>query len=258
MHRELNRCVCPHPHLSPLYESALGAIFLTHRQLSVYRKNPFFKVRRSVVLGSSLMNQDFFTRVDNYRKASPPKDIDAAIVYSRHEIKGFEQARQYCEDRDIECSIIKAVPPEKVLDILERSKRFVFLPQGPEPAGRLLLEARFLGCEVITNTLTGVTGESWWNLPDDLALAVVRDAPHRFWRIVESLRAKPSFTATTQPLHFGRLAAPLVNTILGVTQPVLFTGTVLARAARTRKRYILQPESVQIEPIPSPERSDTA
>lgn len=250
-HQQLNRCICPHPHLSSLYASALGTIFLTHRQLGVYRQNPFFKARRPIVLGSSLMNEDFFERADAHLKTPTPKDIEVAIVYSQNKIKGFEQARQYCEDAGIEPYIIKALPPTGVLDILARSKQFVFLPQGPEPAGRLPLEARFLGCEVITNNLTGVCGESWWNLPDAMALEVVRDAPHRFWRIVDHLRTASSKTpdqdTPPQPLRFGKFAAPLTNTLLSITQPLVLTGPILARATRTRQRFLKQAESVRVD-----------
>lgn len=62
-----------------------------------------------------------------------------------------------------------------------------------------LLEARFLGCEVISNDNAGVCGEPWWRLPHDLALEVARDAPARFWRIVEDCAArKPADRASLE------------------------------------------------------------
>lgn len=186
LHRHAQWCVCPHPNFAPLYRTALATIFLTHRQLAVYQANPFFDTRRASVLGSSLMNEAFFERVERVREAPPARDIDWAVVYSRNAIKGFEQARAWCEQRGIEPFVIRDMEPHEVLDVLERTRRFIYLPIGLEPAGRMLLEARFLGAQVVSNPNAGVAGESWWNLGAEQALEVVRDAPRRFWRIVES------------------------------------------------------------------------
>ncbi|MBA2665308.1 MAG: hypothetical protein H0U74_23670 [Bradymonadaceae bacterium] len=246
MHQRLNRCICPHPHLSGLYARALGSIFLTHRQLAIYKANPLFEARRPMVLGSSLMNRDFFRRVDSYREQPYEKDIEAAVVFSKNRIKGYEPALEHCQTIGISPHVIKDLSPGEVLDVLARSKRLVFLPQSPEPAGRLPLEARFLGCEVITNGLTGVCGESWWNLPDALALEVVRDAPLRFWRIVEHLRTSPSEAVAGAPTRLAKIAAPVVNAALAVAQPVMLVGPILALAARHNQREIRRAESVSI------------
>ena len=72
---------------------------------------------------------------------------------------------------------------------LARAERLVFMPEWYEPASRLALEARFLGCEVVSNERLGVGGEPWWTEPDEIGLEVVRTAPERFWTIVERFRA---------------------------------------------------------------------
>jgi hypothetical protein len=51
----------------------------------------------------------------------------------------------------------------------------------------MVVEARLLGCEVVVNDHVGVSGESWWNLPQELAVEFLKDAPNRFWRLVEEL-----------------------------------------------------------------------
>ncbi len=189
-HRHDHRCVCPHPHLRDLYDSALGTLFLTHRQREHCRRNPFFKAPRSLVIGSSLMNRDFFERVERFRADPPPIEHEMTIAYSSCPRKGYEEAMDYCRRQGIEePMIIRDLQPPEVLDVLERSRQFVFLPLGLEPGGRMLLEARFLGCDIVGNRTIGVCGESWWNLDDPSALQIVGDAPHRFWRLVERLRA---------------------------------------------------------------------
>lgn len=189
-HRWKNRCVCPHRRLRPVIASSLGMIFLTHLQLSVYRQNPFFRLPTVVVLGSSVFGKDFFDLVA--KGSSSPDRGDrpgTCIPYSTHAIKGYRAALAYCRERAIEPQVIRNLSPAEVLNTMQRCGRFVFLPAQMEPAGRMPVEARFLGCEVVTNEHVGVTGESWWQLPDIRALEVLRDAGPRFWRLVEQLRS---------------------------------------------------------------------
>ncbi|AWV89312.1 hypothetical protein [Bradymonas sediminis] len=239
IHRQTQRCICPHPGFSALYKTALGTIFLTHRQLAVYQKNPFFELGPHQVLGSSLMNQAFFERVDAVRaQAEQTRDIDTAVIYSRHKIKGVKEAIEYCEARGVEPFVIRDMTPEGVLDTFSRTRRFVYLPAGLEPAGRVLVEARFLGASVISNPNAGVAGESWWNLDDAAALEVLRDAPARFWRFIEvwleqdeaGARA-PLKSVRVPPL--ARAIAPAANVVLRGCET--FIPAKLVRAAHQNK-----------------------
>lgn len=184
VHKFLQRCICPHQKWRALYQTALGAIFLTQRQMRVFQRNPFFQPPRSAIIGATLMNEAFFERVERVQSDSRERDIEAAILGSGQHIKGTEAAQNFCLKRGVDPFVIRGLEPEEVLDMLERCQTFVYLPEGLEPAGRMLVEARFLGCGVVANAHTGICGELWWNLPDDLALEFVRDAPLRFWRLV--------------------------------------------------------------------------
>jgi len=193
-HRIFQRCLCPHTGLRRLYDTALGAIFLTHRQLAVFEMNPFFRVRATRVVGSSLFEEAFFDR--------PPKaSTRSGTVYfeSRAKIKGGAAARRFAEENGWSPSPIKDLTPPEVLDLFERSERFVYLPLGLEPAGRMVVEARFLGCQVIANDHVGVCGESWWHLEDEQAIQVLKDAPKRFWRLVDEIAH--GLTAPLPPLN---------------------------------------------------------
>lgn len=203
LHRYAQSCNCPHRALADLYKTALGAIFLTHRQLATHLSNPFFRCPRAVVLGSSLMNRAFFERV---RRAREPGQ-GTVVVHSANRIKGSAASERWCHQQGFEPSVLRDVPPDAVLDAFERACRVVYLPQGLEPAGRIIVEARFLGCEVVTNGNAGVCGESWWHLPDEQALAVLADAPARFWRLLQHLMAQPGAAAHAG----GRVAFPAMR-----------------------------------------------
>jgi hypothetical protein len=182
VHRFLGRCTCRHRRLQPVIASALGMIFLTRLQQSAYRSNPFFKPPESDVLGSPVFAQSFFERIARLKRGGERRDT--CIAWSAQRIKGFRAAREWCRRRGIEPQVIRRLNPPAVLDLMQRCHRFVFLPTQMEPAGRMPVEARFLGCEVVVNRHVGVTGEPWWRLPDAQALEVLKDAGPRFWRLV--------------------------------------------------------------------------
>lgn len=190
VHRRRQRCTCRHPRWQRVYASSLGTVFLTHRQAQVFLENPFFTPPRTAVLGSSLMDDAFLDRARQALDADEEttRDIEAAILDSGQRIKGTEPAREFCRARGVEPFEIGGLSPDEVLDVLERTQTFVYLPLALEPAGRMLVESRFLGCSVVANGYTGVVGESWWNLEDDDALEILADAPDRFWRIVDRFR----------------------------------------------------------------------
>ncbi len=246
IHRYGQRCICPHPHLRRLYDRARGAIFLTHRQLAAFRANPFFGVDNALVLGTSLMNRDFFSRVD--AQSETRRNIEGCVMYSSSAFKGYEPARRYCVERGCEPFVIRNLSPEEVLDVFERTRQFVYLPRGREAAGRMVLEARFLGCEVVANQNVAICQESWWHLGDDKALEVVRDGPKRFWRLVQRLcRRSDGEPTTSGGGRLRRAVDPMVNAGLSLIQRVGCTGplirrmTAQSRSAECHPRVVSRP-----------------
>ena len=186
IHRFFQHCICPHWHLRSLYREALGVIFLSHRQRKIYHQNPFFHCSRELVLGSPVMNRSFFERIERFHARSGKKE-GVCVAFARGPSKGFDQAIKYCRSRGIRPRIIRDMKPDQALDVFERSSQFVFLPQAPEAAGRMAVEARLLGCDVVVNRYVGVAGEDWWHQSDSQALKYVQGAAARFWKLVQSL-----------------------------------------------------------------------
>lgn len=189
VHYYFHRCICPHLKLRKLYSSAMGVIFLTYKQLERNKKNPFFRYKKNFILGSSAMNLDFFKRVEEYKnEVEKIKKEGAAVFFSPHRAKGYERSLKYCKENGLKINLIKNVSPVEVLEIFKISKSFVFLPESIEGAGRMAIEARFFGCDVVVNENVGIAGEAWWNFSDKKALEVVKDTPYRFWRIVRDIK----------------------------------------------------------------------
>jgi hypothetical protein len=188
LHRVTRRCVCGQARFGALFRSALGAIFLTRRQLARYRQNPFVQLPPSEVLGCSVMGPEFFEAVRAFQ-ANPPRKSGTVVVHSGSSLKGFPAALAYCKKLGIEPTVLKNASHPELLAALARAERLVFLPSWYEPASRLAVEARFLGCEVVSNERLGVGGEPWWTEPDHVGLEVLRTAAERFWATVERFRS---------------------------------------------------------------------
>jgi len=186
VHYFLGRCICPHFNLRPLYKNAQGVIFLTHLQYNTYKSNPFFTGRKERILGSSAFSKQFIHRVEKTRRNKVERD-GCAVLFSPHRCKGFHESLEYCRSRGVEPVQIKGIAPEEVLDLFEKVSEFVYLSRGIEWAGRMPVEARFLGCKVVINDNVGVGGEAWWEWDDERAFEFLKKTPERFWKLVEEL-----------------------------------------------------------------------
>jgi hypothetical protein len=184
-HRLTDRCLCRQTRFGKLFETALGAIFLTRRQRARYEKNPFLRLPPTEVLGCSVMGTAFFEAVRRQRE-HPLSKHGTVVVHATSPHKGYAAALAHCHELGIEPTIVREASQDELLEKLARAERLVFLPAWHEPASRLAVEARFLGCELVTNDRLGVAGESWWSEPDEVGLEVLRSAPDRFWRLVET------------------------------------------------------------------------
>jgi hypothetical protein len=211
-HRRFQRCACPHPALRGFFASAAGVVFLTAFQERIYRKNPFFTCGPSRMLGSSLFE---LASLERASRGSTERRDGTCVFASPHRIKGFRAARRYCRDHGIEPSLIRGLAPDDVLALFARSERFVYLPIGPEWAGRMVVEARLLGCEVVLNDNVGVSGEPFWGGSRAQALEFVADGPARFWRLVEELLNEPR-RAPAQPAP--SVPAQVLDQLLGVAR----------------------------------------
>jgi len=184
------RCWCPHRHLAELYRSARGVLFLTKRQQQVFLANPFFRTAAQAVIGSSLFGAATLERLSHLGSESAARS-GALYVWAPDRIKGTDVARRYCEQRRLKATMIRDKTPAEVLEMMGTARTFVYLPIGLEPGGRMPVEARLAGCEVVVNPNVGVYGEDWWHFDRAGALAHLGEAPRRFWRLIERFFERP-------------------------------------------------------------------
>ena len=70
----------------------------------------------------------------------------------------------FCKKKNIPYQLVKSSNYFHFLELLSKNEKFIFLPRSPETLSRLVVEARMLGCKVITNQMVGATHEEWFKL----------------------------------------------------------------------------------------------
>jgi glycosyltransferase involved in cell wall biosynthesis len=86
-----------------------------------------------------------------------------AVLKSGNPIKNQIGAENFCRERNLEYDLISAPNPSELLEKLSSYETLVYLPLVPESFCRLVVEAKMVGCKVITNKFVGATSESWFS-----------------------------------------------------------------------------------------------
>ncbi|MBX9811961.1 MAG: hypothetical protein K2Y16_10170 [Burkholderiales bacterium] len=163
--------------LSPLHQR------ITYRVLQLDDSTPHFVMKPSID-GSRFYNRNL------------ERDIDYLFVGVIGEAKGLAAMRARFRDADIHFAGRLApgagldfgtyhghVPYDKVPELMNRARHFVFLPRWPEPQGRVVVEAALCGCKLITNENVGAT-----SFPFDISrIENFRNAADEFWERIENL-----------------------------------------------------------------------
>lgn len=90
------------------------------------------------------------------------KNSKAAIINDPNVIKGTKEAVAVCESKNIDYDLLEKIRYEDYLSTLAKYETFVFFPKTLESFCRVLLEARMMGCKLVTNNLNGCTYEPWF------------------------------------------------------------------------------------------------
>jgi hypothetical protein len=90
------------------------------------------------------------------------KNNSAMIINDPNTIKGTKESISLCQKKGVDFNLIAKLPYESYLGQLAIHEKFVFLPKTLESFCRVILEARMLGCKLITNNLNGCTYEPWF------------------------------------------------------------------------------------------------
>lgn len=90
------------------------------------------------------------------------KTIEYAIFDSKNRNKGMQVAIEYCRKNNLKYELLPLQQYDKFIDNLSKVKNLVFFPQWLETFSRVSIEAKILGCKIITNKLIGAASEPFF------------------------------------------------------------------------------------------------
>ena len=85
-----------------------------------------------------------------------------SIMNSSTGHKNTSGSIKYANQNNIEFELIQSQDYHEFLLKLSKNDKFLFLPKTPETLSRVAVEAKMLGCKVLTNGLVGASQESWF------------------------------------------------------------------------------------------------
>lgn len=92
------------------------------------------------------------------------KNYRYAIIENSTVDKGKDIAIKFCIENNLDYTILPTLPLIKFYEELSKYSTLVYFPRVKESFCRLVVEARALHCNVITNKTYGAVKESWFGL----------------------------------------------------------------------------------------------
>jgi glycosyltransferase involved in cell wall biosynthesis len=110
------------------------------------------------------------------------------ILGSNSWVKGYENAKKWCTDNNLEYEVVWNLPYQELLKRLASAEGFVYLPAGSDTCPRMVIEAKLLGCKLIINENVQHSTEPWFNATIDETETYLRNSPERFWHHIDQLK----------------------------------------------------------------------
>ena len=173
--------------IATFYAKSKTNFWMSRKQLERYQDiYPFLSDKKNIVL-SSVFNDStlkYLSNLDTKRKNN--KWI---ILDSPSWIKGKDAAVAYARKHDLEYELVWGLGYQQLLNKLASSKGLIFLPLGADTCPRLVIEAKLLGCEVISNENVQHIEEKWSKTKES-TFSYLSTSGNRFWSKIEEIAAK--------------------------------------------------------------------
>tara|TARA_R110001592_G_scaffold338511_1_gene625602 strand:+ start:369 stop:1931 length:1563 start_codon:yes stop_codon:yes gene_type:complete len=142
------------------YKKAHKVVVLSEICKTILEKS--LKTKNVVNIGCSLWSNeklDFIESIVNTRKTK-----ENMIIDSPNPVKGTRSAISYCTNTKLDYDLIGQSPEKELLRQMSKYKTFIFVPQVLETLSRIVVEAKMLGCNIMTvNRLIGASYEPWFS-----------------------------------------------------------------------------------------------
>lgn len=173
--------------VSAFYYASKGLFWMSQKQMEKYHTYfPFLKEKFNLVL-SSVFDKQTLEYIRELRN-NAIKNNDWIILGSDSWVKGFDNAKQYVDNNNLQYEIVWNIEYKHLLRKLANSYGHVYLPAGDDTCPRLTIEAKLLDCKLVLNDCVQHKNESWFNTDDiDKIESYLSDRPSVFWNHIQEM-----------------------------------------------------------------------
>ena len=218
LHETGQECDCHKRQLGQMvagfYQAADAIFWMSEQQRARYTERfPNLLGHRNSHVLSSVFDRRFFEKVEQLKNAAPDRS-GWIVLGSQSWIKGYEDAVKWCEDNGKQFQSYWNVPYEELLDVMSRAEGFVYLPRGGDTCPRMVIEAKLLGCEVVTNENVQHAAEKWWNANPDDVCVYLKGRPDVFWAVINNvIQKQPTLSGYSTTYNCVKQNYPFVESI---------------------------------------------
>jgi len=173
------------------YQGKLNSMFI-HKAKAVFWMSkiqqklqtehfPFLDRSNNITL-SSIFGDDVLDKIAGLDTSN--KNDKWVILNSPSIIKGVKESINYAEENDLEYELVWRLKHDELLRKLAVSKGLLFLPLGEDTCPRIVIEAKLLDCEIITNDKVQHQKEEWFQEKETM-MKYLRGRPLVFWKEIE-------------------------------------------------------------------------
>jgi len=168
------------------YQKARAVCCQSKLHAETVQKNLLLK--NIINLGCNLWSEEFLAVLEE--NIGKQKTKKFGIMQTNNKNKGMEEAIKYCRKEKIQYEFIPFCRPQEFVKELAKTETLIFFPQWMETFCRVAVEARILGCKLITNKSLGCASESFFSLKGKELLDAVRkkknDIVETFIKIIKN------------------------------------------------------------------------
>jgi hypothetical protein len=115
------------------------------------------------------------------------KNIKYAIIKTNNKNKGMINSVNYCYEKKINFDYLYETEFPKFMEQLSKVENLIFMPNWIETFSRLSIEAKILGCKLITNKFLGSASDGYLKYSNIELLNIIKNRQNEIFKIFEDI-----------------------------------------------------------------------
>jgi glycosyltransferase involved in cell wall biosynthesis len=202
--------------ISAFYYGAKSLWWMSEAQKNKYQSLfPFLLEKDNIVLSSVFSKQTLALLKSLRNNINPSEKKGWLVLGSQSWVKGFEAAKNWCEENGKDYEVVWNVPYHDLLAKMAASEGFVYLPAGADTCPRMVIEAKLLGCKMVLNDYVQHKNEEWFATDDVTSIEdYLAVSPEVFWKAVRvTMERKPSISGYITTYNCEKQGYPYTQSI---------------------------------------------